>query len=61
MYMCACATLRVCTLLPSIFVGISDSQKNFQKLAVIVHNFCNRWRLRANANKSAVMVFREIV
>ena len=38
------------------FVGISDSKKSLQKL----HNnysYCNKWRLRANVSKSAVMVF----
>ena len=23
----------------------------------VVHNYCNRWRLKANVSKSAVMVF----
>ena len=44
------------------FVGISDTKENLQRLIDVVYNFCNRWRLRANVNKSAVMVFsRNIV
>ena len=39
------------------FVGVSDSKENLQKLIDVVHGFCNRWRLRANVSKSAVMVF----
>ena len=39
------------------FVGVSDSKENLQKLIDVVHRFCNRWRLRANVSKSAVMVF----
>ena len=39
------------------FVGVSDSKENLQKLIDVVHGFCNRWRLRANVSKSAVMIF----
>ena len=39
------------------FVGVSDSKESLQKLIDVVHRFCNRWRLRANISKSAVMVF----
>ena len=39
------------------FVGVSDSRENIQKLIDVVHNYCNRWRLKANVSKSAVMVF----
>ena len=39
------------------FVGVSDSRENLQKLIDVVHNYCNRWRLKANVSKSAVMVF----
>ena len=39
------------------FVGVSDSKENLQKLIDVVYGFCNRWRLRANVSKSAVMVF----
>ena len=44
------------------FVGVSESKENLQKLIDIVYKFCNRWRMRANVSKSAVMVFsRNIV
>ena len=39
------------------FVGMSDSRKNLQKLIDVVHMFCNRWRLKANVSKCAVVVF----
>ena len=38
------------------FVGMSDSRENLQKL-INVHKFCNRWRLKANVSKCAVVVF----
>ena len=39
------------------FVGISDSKESLQKLIDIVYSYCSKWRLRANVNKSAMMVF----
>ena len=39
------------------FVGVSGSKEGLQKLFSVVHRYCNKWRLRANACKSAVMVF----
>ena len=39
------------------FVGITDSKESLQKLINVVHRYCNRWRLKANVGKSAVMVF----
>ena len=39
------------------FVGVSDSKEKLQKLIDVVHSYCNRWRLKANVSKSAVMVF----
>ena len=36
------------------FVGVSGG---LQKLISVVHGYCNKWRLRANVCKSAVMVF----
>ena len=39
------------------FVGVSDSKEDLQRLIDVVYRFCNRWRLRANVRKSAVMVF----
>ena len=38
------------------FVGVSDSRERLQKL-IDVHGYCNKWRLKANVSKSAVMVF----
>ena len=39
------------------FVGVSDSKESLQKLIDVVHGYCNKWRLKANVSKSAVMVF----
>ena len=39
------------------FVGVSESRESLQKLIDVVYRYCNRWRLRANVGKSAVMVF----
>ena len=39
------------------FVGVSDSRENLQKLINVVHGYGNKWRLKANVSKSAVMVF----
>ena len=39
------------------FVGVSDSRESLQKLIDVVHGYCNKWRLKANESKSAVMVF----
>ena len=39
------------------FVGVSDSKESLQKLIDVVYSYCSIWRLRANVNKSAVMVF----
>ena len=36
------------------FVGLSDSKEQLQKLIDVVYN---KWRLKANVTKSAVMVF----
>ena len=38
------------------FVGVSDSKESLQEL-IDVHGYCNKWRLKANVIKSAVMVF----
>ena len=44
------------------FVGVSESEEDLQKLIDVVYKFCNRWRLKANVSKSAVLVFsRSIV
>ena len=39
------------------FVGVSGTKEGLQKLISVVHGYCNKWRLRANVCKSAVMVF----
>ena len=39
------------------FVGVSESRESLQKLTDVVYRYCNRWRLKANVSKSAVMVF----
>ena len=43
------------------FVGVSESRDNLQKLIDVVYRYCNKWRLRANVSKSAVMVFSRSV
>ena len=40
------------------FVGVSGSKEGLQKL--IMHGYCNKWRLKTNVCKSAVMVFSRI-
>ena len=39
------------------FVGITESSDNLQQLIDIIYKFCSKWRLHANVNKSAVLVF----
>ena len=39
------------------FVGVSESEEDLRKLIEVIHGYCSKWRLRANVNKSAVMVF----
>jgi hypothetical protein len=41
-------------LLADDFVGVTDSRENLQKYINVV---CNRWRLKVNVSKSAVVVF----
>ena len=38
------------------FVGITESSKNLQYLTDVIYEFCSKWRLHANVNKSAVLV-----
>ena len=38
-------------------MGVSDSGEQLQKLIDVVHAYCCKWRLKANASKSAVIVF----
>ena len=42
-------------------VGVSGSNEGLHKLISVVHGYCNKWRLKANVCKSAVMVFLEIL
>ena len=39
------------------FVGITESSENLQQQIYILYEFCSKWRLRANVNKSVVLVF----
>ena len=39
------------------FVAITESSENLQQLIDIIYGFCSKWRLHANVNKSAVLVF----
>ena len=39
------------------FVGVSGSKEGLQKPISVVRGYCNKWRLKANVSKSAVMVF----
>ena len=35
------------------FVGITESSENLQQLINIIYEFCSKWRLYANVNKSS--------
>ena len=39
------------------FVGVSGSKEGLQGVISVVNGYCNKWRLKANVCKSAVMVF----
>ena len=39
------------------FVGVSGPKEGLQKFINVVHGYCNKWRLKANVCKSAVMLF----
>ena len=43
------------------FVGLTNNDEDFQTLINIVQGFCNKWRLKSNIEKSAVMVFSKQV
>ena len=43
------------------FVGITKSSDTLQQLIDIIYEFCSKWRLHANVNKSAVLVFEDKV
>jgi len=47
-----------CSLSRILFsVFINDLLIEVENVADVVHKFCNRWRLKANASKCAVVVF----
>ena len=39
------------------FVGVSESRESLQKLFDVVYGYYNKWTLKTNVGKSAVMVF----
>ena len=44
------------------FVGLTTNAEDLQKLIDVVQEFCNKWRLKSNIEKSAFMVFsKEVV
>ena len=43
------------------FVGLTTNAEDLQTLINIVQVFCNKWRLKSNIKKSAVMVFSKQV
>ena len=43
------------------FVGLTTTAEDLQTLINIVQGFCNKWRLKSNIKKSAVMVFSKQV
>ena len=43
------------------FVGLTTNAEDLQTLINIVQGFCNKWRLKSNIKKSAVMVFSKEV
>ena len=44
------------------FVGLTTTAEDLQKLINVVQEFCNKWRLKSNIKKSAVMVIsKEVV
>ena len=44
-------------LFADYFLGSTESSENLQQLLDIIYEFCSKWRLHANVNKSAVLVF----
>ena len=46
-------------LLADDFVGITELSENLQQLIDIIYEFCSKWCLCANVNKSAVLVFEK--
>ena len=42
------------------FVGLTTNAEDLQKLLNVVQGFCNKWRLKSNIKKSAVVVFSKV-
>ena len=42
------------------FVGLTTNAEDLQKLINVVQGFCNKWRLKSNIKKSAVVVFSKV-
>ena len=42
------------------FVGLTTNVEDLQKLINVVQGFCNKWRLKSNIKKSAVVVFTDM-
>ena len=43
------------------FVGLTTNAEDLQTLINVVQQFCNKWSLKSNIKKSAVMVFSKQV
>ena len=44
-------------MLANDFVGLTTMNEDLQTLTNLVQEFCNKWKLKSNIKKSAVMVF----
>lgn len=43
------------------FVGVSESAEQLQKFRDAVHSYCQKWRLKANVSKTAVMTLERVL
>ena len=48
-------------MFPDDFVGLTTNAEDLQTLINVVQGVCNKWRLKSNIKKSAVMVFSKEV
>jgi len=48
-------------MLANDFVGLTTMTEDLQTLTNLVQEFCNKWKLKYNIKKSAVMVFSKHV
>ncbi len=39
---------------------ISSSEKDLQNMLNVLHNWCNKWRMKLNINKSKIVHFRNV-